>query len=74
MESPQLDGARNTIGRWVKALDEGIAEARRMSRLYDELVGMTDQELAELGIGRADISAVIAGRYAKDPACRRSQS
>ncbi|MDT3684151.1 MAG: hypothetical protein RO009_03800 [Pseudorhodoplanes sp.] len=60
-----LDGARNTVGHWGKALAEGIAEARRMSQLYDELVGMTDRELAELGIGRADISAVIAGRYAK---------
>lgn len=41
----------------------GIAEGLRMSRLYDELSGMSDRELAQIGISRSEIPAVVAGTH-----------
>lgn len=32
-----------------------------MSRLYEDLSRMSDRELAEVGITRAEIAAVVAG-------------
>lgn len=51
------------IDRVLKALAEGVAEARRVARLYDELSAMSDPELQDMGISRGDILAVISGRY-----------
>ena len=53
----------SVIDRTLNAFAEGLAEARRISRLYDELAAMSDPELHDIGINRADIPAVIAGTY-----------
>jgi len=55
----------SAIDRILQAFTAGVAEARRMSRLYDELTTMSDPELHDIGINRADIPAVISGT------CRR---
>lgn len=59
--------ARSTIRRTLKAYAEGIAEARRLARLYDELAAMTDTELHDIGISRADIPALISSTYRGRP-------
>jgi uncharacterized protein YjiS (DUF1127 family) len=55
------------IDRTLKVLAEGVAELRRVARLYDELAAMTDPELHDIGINRADIPAVISGAYRRLP-------
>jgi uncharacterized protein YjiS (DUF1127 family) len=50
---------RSAISRKLKAL----AEARRMARAYDELAAMSDPELHDIGISRADIPVVVSGTY-----------
>jgi uncharacterized protein YjiS (DUF1127 family) len=58
-----FDRARRAIGRTLKASVEIFAAAGRMSRHYGELAAMNDLELADIGINRADIPAVVAGVY-----------
>ncbi len=55
-----------TIKRTLQALAESIAAARRMARAYDELAAMSDPELGDMGIRRADIPAVVSGIYHRD--------
>lgn len=38
------------------------------TRVYDELMSMDDRLLADIGISRADIASVAAGRYAQSNA------
>jgi len=55
--------AWSAIKRTGKAFGERVAEARRMARAYDELAAMSDPELHDIGISRADIPAVVSGTY-----------
>ncbi len=55
--------ATRAVRRSMKNFFGGIAEGLRMSRLYDELSGMSDRELAEIGITRGEIPAVVAGTH-----------
>jgi uncharacterized protein YjiS (DUF1127 family) len=43
------------------AFAEGVDEARRLSRAYEELAAMSDPELHDMGINRVDIPAIVAG-------------
>ncbi len=54
------------IRRTLHVLNESLAEALRMARAYDELTAMSDPELRDMGIGRADIPAVVSGTYHTD--------
>ena len=58
-----FDRAWSAISRTGKAFGERVAEARRMARAYDELAAMSDPELHDIGISRADIPAVVSGTY-----------
>ena len=58
-----VDCVWSAISRAKKAFGEGTAEARRMARAYDELTTMSDPELHDIGISRADIPAVLSGTY-----------
>ena len=49
--------------RSMRSFFVGIGEGLRMSRLYDELSGMSDRELAGIGITRGEIPAVVAGTH-----------
>jgi len=55
--------AWSAIGRMGKAFGKRVAEARRMARAYDELAAMSDLELHDIGISRADIPAAVSGAY-----------
>jgi uncharacterized protein YjiS (DUF1127 family) len=66
----------DAISRAFKAFAEGVAEARRLSRAYEELAAMSDPELHDMGINRVDIPAIVAGTgwckvEAPDPAMTR---
>lgn len=56
---------RGAIGRWLSTFAEGIAEGRCLSRLYDELSGMSNGQLSDFGLNRTDIPAVVTGTYRK---------
>jgi uncharacterized protein YjiS (DUF1127 family) len=51
----------------MRACAEGIAEARRVSRAYNELTALSDSELQDIGIMRTDIPAVVTGTYRNIP-------
>lgn len=55
------DHAGKALVRSIQGFCEGIAEGFRMSRRYEQLARMSDHELADLGISRGDIPAVVAG-------------
>jgi hypothetical protein len=56
-----MDRVGGLIGRPIRVFCEGIAEGRRLSRLYDTLAAMSNDELARLHISRSDIPTVVAG-------------
>ena len=51
----------STLGWIVRPL----ANAWSRAQVQDELMSMDDRLLADIGISRADIPAVVAGRYAQ---------
>src|SRR5579872_819053 len=52
-----------STARVLKKLSHKLAGCRRKRRGYQELAAMSDIELEDLGIGRADIDAIVAGTY-----------
>ncbi|ESR22778.1 RSP_7527 family protein [Lutibaculum baratangense] len=50
---------------FVSTIAQTFADARRMDATYRELSLMTDRELRDMGITRADIPAVVAGTYTR---------
>ena len=58
-----LRRTRSAMSRTLKAFAEDLAKARRMAREYNELASMSDPELQDIGISRADIPAVVSGAY-----------
>jgi len=58
-----FDRGQSAIRRTLRTFTESFAEARRVARAYDELGAMSDPELHDIGINRADIPAVVSGRY-----------
>jgi uncharacterized protein (DUF2249 family)/uncharacterized protein YjiS (DUF1127 family) len=53
----------DVVKRAYRGTAEGIAEARRLRRAYDELSAMSNHELEDIGVSRGDIPAVVAGTY-----------
>ena len=60
----------NSIAVLVRAAGRGLAVAARplhawwaRTRIHDELMSMDDRMLADIGISRADVPAVAAGRF-----------
>lgn len=56
-------GALHATARALRWLGRRIAERRRNRRGYQELAAMSDIELEDLGISRADFDAIFAGKY-----------
>lgn len=52
-----LLSAGRAIGAW-----------RRRSRAYAELMALDDHSLADIGIHRSEIPAIVAGSYCRDQA------
>jgi uncharacterized protein YjiS (DUF1127 family) len=58
---------------WLAWLSEGLGRLgaswtarRRRSREVQELTAFSDRELWDLGLGRADLQAIINGTYHRD--------
>ena len=51
------------MGRLVARLDAWLFRRRQRSQLVNTLVRMTDRDLHDLGISRADFPTIIEGTY-----------
>jgi uncharacterized protein YjiS (DUF1127 family) len=58
-----VDRAWSAVRHAGKAFYKAIADTRRMARAYRELSTMSDLELRDIGISRADIPVVVSGTY-----------
>ena len=58
-----FSGALNVIKRVYRTTAEGVTEAQRMRRDYDQLKSMSDRDLEDIGISRGDIPAIVDGTY-----------
>lgn len=64
--SHQLSGGfLNAMLQALRAFAGGIARGHRLYRDYLHLSAMSDPELQDIGIGRCDIFAVVAGTYCR---------
>lgn len=64
-------GIRKAVGAvvgFLRAIATAFAEARRQRAVYEELSRLSDRELRDIGLNRADIPAVVAGTYRRDEA------
>lgn len=52
-----------SIGRALTALGSRVSEARRVQRTFEDLNAMSDRDLEDIGITRADIPAIVTGVY-----------
>lgn len=65
-KSTLVDGVRKGPQRLLKAVESGFAALTRKSpeaQLSDELYGMSDRDLADIGVCRGDIPAIIDGTF-----------
>jgi uncharacterized protein (DUF2249 family)/uncharacterized protein YjiS (DUF1127 family) len=53
----------SALVRTLNAIAEGVNNANRMRRMYDELSAMSDVELQDMGMTRSDIGAVVTRTY-----------
>lgn len=53
--------AVRAVFRGLGGVAQAFADAKRQHALYEELTRLTDRELRDIGINRADIPAVVAG-------------
>jgi uncharacterized protein YjiS (DUF1127 family) len=63
--SPSKTHDTNWIASALGWLIRPIANAWARAQVHDELMSMDDRLLADIGISRADIPAVAAGRFAQ---------
>src|SRR5690348_2931941 len=52
-----------SVGRALTALNSRVTEARRAQRTFEELNAMSDHDLEDIGISRANVPAIVAGVY-----------
>lgn len=62
------------IDRGLRKLTEAVVARYERQRAYDELMAFDDRTLADIGITRADIPAVVAGTYAGATIGRRGNT
>lgn len=48
------------VGKWTA---DSLARQNEVERIYRELSRMTDRDLADIGVSRADIPAIAEGTY-----------
>jgi len=61
-----LAGGARAVRRAAIGLDQWAARRRRASRDLATLAGMSDRELADIGIGRGNVTAVASGTWQRD--------
>lgn len=57
-----VGGLLQNLGALFAARRQAVTERARVRR---ELNGYSDRELSDLGLGRGDIEAVVAGHYSR---------
>ena len=62
--------AVRSLFRGAGIVAQAFAEAKRQQTLYGELSRMTDRELRDIGVNRADIPAVVAGTLTREAGWR----
>ena len=65
-ESPRIT-TRPAVATRVLAAAAGLWRARQNRRAFDRLGEMTDAELADIGLARADLSFAAALPFGADP-------
>lgn len=58
-----FDRTLKWLARTLTATGQSISAARRLHRSYEELRAMSDLELQDIGITRADIPTIVAARF-----------
>lgn len=61
-----LSGYQRAVDRSIKALAEEMTESRRRSNLSDELAGLSDHLLEDIGVDRAEIPGILARAKQKE--------
>ncbi len=61
-----LAGGARAVRRAAIGLDQWAARRRRAGRDLATLAGMSDRELADIGIDRASVPAVASGAWQRD--------
>ena len=59
----------DTMAGYARALDAWLARRQRAARDRFDLEGMSDRELADIGVSRASIHAVADGGWKRDTYC-----
>jgi len=70
------------VGRWVgramvtlsRAAGAAFVNAKRRNTVHHVLSQMTDRELRDIGLSRADIPAVVAGVWTRKPEPGRAKT
>lgn len=57
-----LGNAYVAVAKFAKALVESVARAIKQARQLEELSRLSDRQLADIGINRCDIPAIVAGQ------------
>ena len=65
--SEAFRGQAAAAGRFAKALCRPLIDAIARERAYRELMSLDDRVLADIGISRDQIPAVVAGELVRDP-------
>ncbi|MGC8469714.1 MAG: hypothetical protein ACP5NI_07410 [Acetobacteraceae bacterium] len=58
--------APGLVARLSASLRSWREERQRRARMWQELSLLTDRDLSDLGFGRADFAAIVAGTYRRD--------
>jgi uncharacterized protein YjiS (DUF1127 family) len=51
------------IINWIAAAGHAIAQWHRRNRAYHELMALDDRTLADIGINRSEIRAIVCAQY-----------
>lgn len=68
-ETPQttvVNPSGRSVGRWLRGLMTAVAEWRQRQVVLREMQTMTDRELSDIGLSRADLTRVFDPAFAAD--------
>ena len=60
------DRSESVIRKFFAGIADGIAQWKQYNRTYNELASLSDRDLADLGISRAEIPSVAAQASMQD--------
>jgi uncharacterized protein YjiS (DUF1127 family) len=62
---------RHRVARWFSCLLSNVAEWQRRRAVMQEMAMMTDRELSDIGLSRADLARIFDPTFAANRACGR---